>query len=169
MDLTPEVFTSDYTGTPGQRTFYLQARTGDGIFTFGIEKAQVELLSEKLNEMLMTIDPADTIKGQQPVRDPALDFVEGPPLWRIGSMALAYDDNGDRIVVMVEEMVGETEELEEEPDAARFFLRRDQVRSFILHSLAVISEGRETCPLCGLPKEPGEHKCPASNGHHPAE
>ncbi|MFP5299016.1 MAG: DUF3090 family protein [Actinomycetota bacterium] len=171
MDITPLVFTSDYTGVPGERTFFLQARSDDGTHTFRIEKTQVELLAEKLNEMLITLDPNDTIKGQHPARDPALDFVEEPPLWRVGSMALAHDASGDRIVVMIAEVDSEEEDDDEdEADAnvARFFLRKDQVRSFVLHSLAVLGEGRETCPLCGLPKGPGEHRCPASNGHHAA-
>lgn len=169
MDITPEVFTADYTGEPGQRAFFLQARDETGSHTFVVEKAQVQLLGEKLTEMLMSLDPADTIKGQRPARDPALAFVEGPPLWRIGSMALAYDDTGDRIVIMVEEIVSEDAELDEEAPVARFFLRKDQVRAFVLHAMAVVGEGRETCPLCGLPKGPGEHRCPGSNGHHPAE
>jgi uncharacterized repeat protein (TIGR03847 family) len=49
----------------------------------------------------------------------------------------------------------------------QFHLRRDQVRAFILHALAVVAEGRPLCQLCGLPIDPEGHICPASNGHRP--
>ena len=54
---------------------------------------------------------------------------------------------------------------EEEEFELRFILRRDQVRTFSLHALAVVGEGRPLCQLCGLPMDPDGHNCPASNGH----
>jgi hypothetical protein len=44
-------------------------------------------------------------------------------------------------------------------------LRRDQVRTFVLHAQAIVDEGRPLCQLCGLPIDPSGHACPASNGH----
>jgi uncharacterized repeat protein (TIGR03847 family) len=56
-------------------------------------------------------------------------------------------------------------EMGEDDEGIRFLLRRDQVRAFVLHAVAIVDEGRPTCQLCGLPIDPEGHNCPASNGH----
>lgn len=170
MDVKPEVFTTDYVGRPGERAFYLQARWGETVLSFSLEKQQVSVLADKLRELLMIVDAKDTIGGATPARDPALKL-ETPvePEWRIGSMGLAYEDDEDRVVLLAEPAdLGEGpggETIESDEPALRFLLRRDQVRAFILHASAVVAEGRPTCQLCGLPMDPDGHNCPASNGH----
>ncbi len=174
MDMTPEIFTADYTGGPGERTFFVQARGSSGTLSYLVEKQQVVVLGEKLRDLLMLVDTVDPVLEATPARDPALRL-ETPiePEWRIGTIGLAYEEDQDLVVVQVQP-VEPDEDSGAEPDpvleaaqsGARFLLRRDQVRSFVLHALAVASEGRDTCPLCGLPMDPGGHRCPASNGHH---
>ena len=165
LELTPEIFTADYIGEPGKRAFFLQARSGESVHSFLIEKQQVELLAQRLRDVLLMIDRDDTIKSATSIRDPALELADPDPGWRVGDMGLAYDEETEQVVVLLQEV--QTEE-EEDPDAeaVRILLRRDQARAFILHALAVVSEGRPVCQLCGLPMDPGGHKCPASNGHH---
>ena len=166
-EMTPDVFTTGYTGTPGHRAFYIQARTESDTLTFALEKAQVSVLAEKLGELLILIDREDTISGASPVRDPALESEVTEPEWRVGTIGLAYDEGTDVISLLIEPSTAE-DETEEDSDTVRFLLRRDQVRSFILHAMAVVAEGRPLCQLCGLPMDPEGHACPASNGHHPA-
>lgn len=168
FDVTPDVFTADFTGEPGARTFYLQARGSSGVHSFLLEKQQVVILAEKLQEMLLMIDENDTIKSAAPQRDPALALAEPvEPEWRIGTIGLLYDEGRDVVVLVLQE-VGEDDEEEADDDSGyRFFLRRDQIRSLILHALAAVGEGRPLCQLCGLPMDPGGHVCPASNGHRP--
>jgi uncharacterized repeat protein (TIGR03847 family) len=134
--------------------------------TYAVEKAQVSVLAEKLGELLLMVDREDTISGAQPVRDPALESEVTEPLWRVGAIGLAYDEDVDLVSLFIESS-GSEEGSDEETDAVRFLLRRDQVRSFILHAMAVVAEGRPLCQLCGLPMDPEGHSCPASNGHHP--
>jgi uncharacterized repeat protein (TIGR03847 family) len=174
VDFTPEIFTADYVGEPGHRTFFLQGRGDEGASTLLIEKQQVALLAEKLAELLVMIDESDTVRSTPSQRDPALAIGEPTdPEWRVGAMGLAYDETDDRVVVLVqpvEDDDGEesaTEEPVEEQEGIRFLLRRDQARAFVLHALAVIDEGRPLCMLCGLPMDPTGHACPASNGHRP--
>lgn len=169
IEITPEVFTADYVGEPGQRAFYLQARSPHGNYSFALEKQQVALLAEKLRELLLLVDPEDTVKGTTAVRDPALSL-ESPiePEWRVGTMGLAYEEAEDRVVVLAQpvEAPGDEEEFADEDDEGiRILLRRDQARAFVLHASAVVDEGRPTCQLCGLPMDPSGHACPASNGH----
>lgn len=170
---SPDVFTTDYIGEPGARTFFLQTQV-DGVPTsFLVEKQQVAVLAERLREVLLMIDSDDTIKSAVTSRDPGLTPLEPvEPEWRVGNMALAYDEGDDVIVILLEEIrpEGETEagpEEDTDTGAARILLRRDQARSFLLHAIAVVDEGRPICQLCGLPMDPAGHKCPASNGHHP--
>lgn len=164
---TPELFTADYVGEPGRRTFFLQVRDDSGTTSFLVEKLQVAALAERLREMLVLIDQEDTIRSAIPARDPGLTLEEPvEPSWRVGTIGLAYEEGSDQIVIAMEELVAEEAPEEPAPASATFLLRRDQVRAFVLHSVAVVDEGREVCQLCGLPMDPAGHQCPASNGHH---
>ena len=171
--IAPDVFTADYVGTPGERTFYLQSRSDEGAHTYLVEKQQVAVLAEKLREILIVLDQNDTIRAAVPARDPAL-AMSGPPepRWRVGTIGLGYDEDADRIVLLLQEITAEDESgegeepaPEEEVASVRLSLRRDQARAFVLHAVAVVGEGRPTCQLCGLPMDPAGHICPASNGH----
>jgi uncharacterized repeat protein (TIGR03847 family) len=170
-EMTPDIFTADYVGRPGQRSFYLQARGAFGTRSFEVEKAQVAALADKLREILVTVDPEDTVMRAEAGRDPALQL-ESPVEsdYRVGTLGLAYEDVTDRIVVLMQPVGAEDEVTPiERGGGQRLNLRRDQVRAFVLHASAIVSEGRPICQLCGLPKDPDGHLCPASNGHHPAD
>ncbi|MEA2460953.1 MAG: hypothetical protein QOH90_1130 [Actinomycetota bacterium] len=171
IEVTPEIFVADYVGQPGHRVFFLQATSSGETFTFGLEKQQVQLLAEKLSELLLMIDSEDTITGTEPQRDPALAVAQPvEPAWRVGTIALAYEEHEDQVVVVVEPLQPQEEQETVENDetpGVRFLLRRDQVRAFILHAVAAAEEGRPLCQLCGLPMDPEGHACPASNGHRP--
>lgn len=170
--LSPDVFTADYVGRPGGRTFYLQVRGPEGAFSYVLEKQQLALLAEKLQEILLAIDHADTVRGASPQRDPAL-ALEEPVLeeWRVGAIGLGFDETNDRVIVLLRPVTDTdpNDDLEDDDAGDRFSVRRDQVRGFVLHVAAVVAEGRPTCPLCGLPIDSDGHRCPAVNGHHPAE
>lgn len=172
IDMVPEVFTVDYVGEPGARAFYLQARSVAETHTFLLEKEQVAALADKLRELLVLVDQEDTIRSATAGRDPALNLEDPQEVqWRIGTIGLAYDETDDRVVVLMQpvEEAGEEPGDIQEPDleraAVRLALRRDQVRAFVLHALAVVGEGRPICRLCHLPMDPSGHRCPAANGH----
>lgn len=160
MDIAPDVFTADYEGEPGQRAFYVQARSAEGNVTFGIEKAQVAALAEKLQEILLLVDQEDDVRGGTPARDPSLALEPEQPGGRVGTIGLAYEEDEDRVVVLLH-----TGEDDDEESLVRLTLRREQVRAFVLHATAIVAEGRPLCQLCGLPMDPEGHACPASNGH----
>jgi uncharacterized repeat protein (TIGR03847 family) len=165
----PDIFTADYVGEPGHRSFYLQARGAEGLLSFPIEKQQVVVLAEKLRELLLLVDGDDTVTSASAGRDPALAFTE--PVsdeTQVGTIGLAYEEDSDQVVVLLQPLPEESDEVEAELDEAsgvHLELRRDQVRAFVLHALAVVNEGRAICQLCGLPMDPAGHRCPASNGH----
>lgn len=160
FDISPDVFTADYEGEPGQRAFYLQARSTSGNVTLAIEKAQVAALAEKLQEILLLVDQEDDVRAGTPARDPDLALEPEEPGGRVGTIGLAYEEDDDRVVVLLH-----TGEDDDEESLVRLTLRREQVRAFVLHAVAVVAEGRPLCQLCGLPMDPDGHPCPASNGH----
>ena len=167
--MIPDIFTADYVGEPGSRSFYLQARGAEGLLSFPIEKQQVVVLAEKLRELLLLVDGDDTVTSAAAGRDPALAFTE--PMsdeTQVGTIGLAYEEDADRVVVLLQPMSEENDDEEVEVDETsgiHLELRRDQVRAFVLHAIAVVNEGRAICQLCGLPMDPAGHRCPASNGH----
>lgn len=169
MDISPETFTADYTGEPGERTFFIQAKAAVAR-TFLAEKQQVELLAERLREMLLLLDDSDAVSTATPGRNPSFSL-EAPiePEWRIGTIAIGYVEEDDRVVVSFApaEEGDPPEDPEDVEFDSRFYLSKDQVRAFVLHALAVVAEGRPLCQLCGLPMDPSGHNCPASNGHRP--
>ncbi len=177
MDIAPKIFTADYTGQPGDRTFFLQSRSEGATLSYLLEKQQVAVLAEKMREVLILVDPEDPVAAATPERDPQM-ALSAPiePEWRVGTIGLAYAEDADRIVLSMHPIEDRDEQEVEQPTvpepedfAVRFVISREQTRSFVLHALAVVSEGRPTCQLCGLPMDPSGHKCPASNGHRLSE
>ena len=180
MDLGPvDRITADAVGEPGHRTFYLQARNGDRLVTFLVEKQQVQLLAASILEILARVG-----KETGPGPDEDAMGLEAPiePLWRAGRMAIGYEEELDLLMLeLVEQVPEELEEDEEEtdeesppdpdaPEPARVVLHatREQMLSLSRHGAVVCAAGRPLCQLCGNPMDPEGHWCPAMNGHQRA-
>ena len=153
--------TAEAVGEPGERTFYVQAQSGPLIVTLLAEKEQVRLLAEALLQLLGTLPETD----EGPVPDAEALSLEGPlePEWRVGEMAIEYEDSTGTVEIMITEV-----ESEEETDVgarARFVVSRAQARAMAMHALEVVAGGRPRCQFCGYPLEPEGHICPAMNGH----
>ena len=91
-------------GVPGQRTFYLQVRTGKQIVSIALEKQQSAQLAEKIDEIL---DQLITIDGN-PFHVPAstpIELVDNDDLepveeqFRTGVMSLGWDPATAQIVI----------------------------------------------------------------------
>ena len=176
----PERFVAGAIGQPGERTFYLQATSSGRVTSVALEKFQVSLLAERLDELLDEIlrqtgggagVPAATPAGLRD--DDPLDL----PLtedFRAGQIALAWDSDGDRVVIEAQE---ETEEsiqpLAEDipvdgPAVLRVRITPAAARAFAERALQLVASGRPPCPLCGLPLDASGHVCPRQNGHRSA-
>jgi len=65
-----ERFVAGTVGQPGERTFFIQARTGSKLISVSLEKTQVQALSERLTYMIREIKQSDpTIVIQKLARD----------------------------------------------------------------------------------------------------
>ncbi len=183
----PERFVAGTVGEPGDRTFFLQARGGGRVVSVALEKVQVTLLADKLEELLAEAVRrfgADIPAGPEPL--PTDNEPLETPLdeeFRVGTLGLAWDSE-DNTVLIEAVAAGEAtpelpgaEEPDEEADAAaelddpdldllRVRLGPRETRAFIERARRVVSAGRPPCPLCGLPLDPEGHLCPRQNGYH---
>jgi uncharacterized repeat protein (TIGR03847 family) len=167
FELHPERFVAGTVGRPGERVFYLQASDGDHVVTLRLEKQQVAALAEYLAGILADLPTADEVEVDASLAEPVVEE------WVVGSLAVAYEESDDRVLIVAEELVLEQDESVEpdelsvdSPATARFHLTRGQVASFVRHSVELVLAGRPPCPLCGHPLDPDGHVCPKSNGHH---
>lgn len=169
---SPEVLTAGTVGPPGQRVFYLQVKDAPLVVTLRCEKQQVAALAEYLGGLLEDLEPAPVAVG--PAELELAEPVE--PLWTVGTIGVAYDEPGDRIVIVLEELT----ELEEDPDlepddpldplagstasaSVRLRLTRGQASAFVRHGRELVAAGRPPCRFCGLPLDPEGHACPRMN------
>jgi len=175
----PERFVAGTVGEPGQRTFFLQARSGARVTSVALEKQQVAVLATRIDELLdevMDSGGESTVPAVAP-----LDLEDGDPLeqpiveeFRAGTMTLSWDASDERIVVEVfpftEEAVAapdQPEEEIEEPEPEELFVVRmppGLARAFSKRAQAVVAAGRQPCPFCGNPLDPEGHLCPRANG-----
>ncbi len=178
----PERFVAGTVGPPGERTFFLQARGGGRLVSVVLEKVQVALLAEKLEELLAEAQRRFGVSVPEVAIGPSdLDPLDTPvdEEFRVGTLGLAYDV--DTATVVIEAIaVGEAEEAEAveavaeeaeeepDPDLDRLLVRLtpDAVRAFVDRARRVVAAGRPPCPLCGQPLDPNGHLCPRHNGYH---
>jgi uncharacterized repeat protein (TIGR03847 family) len=178
----PERFVAGTVGPPGQRTFFLQARTGARVTSVALEKQQVSVLAERIDELLDELlrsaggAGSSTIPAVSPVSLEDNDPLEQPIVeeFRAGTMTLSWDAEDERVVVEVfpftEQALGDPdnpEEEVEEPEPEEMLVVRlppGLARAFSKRAQAVVSAGREPCPFCGAPLDPTGHLCPRANG-----
>jgi uncharacterized repeat protein (TIGR03847 family) len=191
----PERFVAGTVGEPGDRTFFLQARGGGRVVSVALEKVQVSLLAEKLEELLTE---AARRFGVELPEAPAVIGNDNEPLdtpvdeeFRVGTLGLAFDVDTSTVVIEAieageadteadlgaeDDLGAEEEETlpaddeEDEPDddldRLRVRLTPEATRAFIDRARRVVAAGRPPCPLCGQPLDPAGHLCPRHNGYH---
>jgi uncharacterized repeat protein (TIGR03847 family) len=190
----PERFVAGTVGEPGDRTFFLQARGGGRVISVALEKVQVSLLAEKLEELLTE---ASRRFGVDLPEVPQLVDNDNAPLetpvdeeFRVGTLGLAFDVDTTTVVIeAIEAGDGEAEvglgsgddsdpddiaddddddddEPDDDLDRLRVRLTPEATRAFIDRAKRVVAAGRPPCPLCGQPLDPAGHLCPRHNGYH---
>jgi uncharacterized repeat protein (TIGR03847 family) len=156
FDITePDHLTTGTIGPPGQRVFYLQARSGGQVVTLRLEKTQVAALVAYLSTLLADLPPPENLPSDMDLIEPVVAE------WVVGSLGVSYEEDIDRVILVAEELVEEGEE----GGRARIVATREQVAALSLHGAAVVEAGRPPCPLCGQPLDPEGHMCVRLNGH----
>lgn len=167
-------FTVGTIGIPGERTFFLQFRSESSLISTSLEKSQVAALSERLNFMLReirSIHPLSPkpvlVRDSLPLEVPVVDE------FRVGSIAIFYDESNQRIQVDLRELTSGDDDGSEEFDVQSFsdaqilrlFITPSQALVFHDRAELVIAAGRQPCPFCGLPINPEGHLCARANGY----
>src|SRR4051794_36975898 len=182
---SPDRFVAGTVGQPGERTFSLQATHGPRMVSVALEKVQVAALAEKLDELLDEVRRRQGADSTIPALVPP-DLEDVAPLgtpveeeFRVGTLALAWDDDDSVVIVEAQSMDTESVEAdaEEEPtagaadggefsgDLLRVRIQPASARAFVKRAMRVVAAGRPPCPLCGNPLDPEGHICPRQNGH----
>ena len=175
----PDRFVAGTVGEPGSRTFFLQARSGTRVTSVALEKAQVAVLAERVDELLDEVVRVSGGTAAVPAVAP-VDAEDNDPLdapieeeFRVGAMSLAwYPDAGRVVVECFAEGVSvdeddDDEENEEELEGAvlRVSMTGAVARAFTKRALAVVAAGRPPCPFCNGPLDASGHICPRANGY----
>jgi uncharacterized repeat protein (TIGR03847 family) len=177
-------------GQPGEREFFLQARTESAQLTVLVEKEQVALLSTEAVAFLDRIaedypeDPpavTEPVVRQAGLREPTV------PLFRARLIGLGFDPERQLVLIELRERSSEDEddeassdtgsefaaadadtlvdptEDEQEGYVARIYATRPQVRAMAAKGAEAVAAGRPLCPLCDMPMDPSGHRCPRWN------
>ncbi len=170
----PQRFVVGTVGQPGERTFYLQASDDGRVISVALEKAQVAVLVDRLDQLLeeMTSQPGfelpnEIVPDSEPLENPIDEE------FRVAAMGLAYDTDAGLIVIEAQapaesaEVAESTllEDTEDGPDALRVRLAHRAAAEFVERARRVIGAGRPPCPLCNQPLDQQGHVCPRSNGY----
>ena len=162
-------------GEPGQRAFYIQARTEAAQLTVLVEKEQVALLAR---EAVAFLDSIADDYPELPVALPdAVAQLREPtvPLFRARLIGLGFDPERELVLIELRERAADDEA---EGDAARrppnvvddddgyvarIYATRAQVRALAARGEVAVAGGRPPCPLCEMPMDPAGHVCPRWN------
>jgi len=170
----PRRFVVGTVGQPGERTFFLQAADGGRIVSVALEKAQVSVLAERIEQLLAEmalragVEVAAAVEADtEPLESPIDEE------FRVAAMGLAYDSEANLIVIEAQAPAESAEEAEatlledteDGPDALRVRLAHPAAAAFVERARRVVEAGRPPCPLCNQPLDPRGHICPRSNGY----
>jgi uncharacterized repeat protein (TIGR03847 family) len=170
----PRRFVVGTVGLPGERVFFLQASDGARVVSVALEKTQVTVLAERIEQLL------DEVSARDGFRLPDQIVADTEPLdtpideeFRVAAMGLAYDTDTNLIVIEAQAPAESSEEAEatlledtdEGPDALRVRIAHQAAAEFVERARRVVEAGRPPCPLCNQPLDPQGHVCPRSNGY----
>ncbi|MFC4587200.1 DUF3090 domain-containing protein [Sphaerisporangium corydalis] len=173
----PDRFVAGAVGQPGSRAFFLQARGQGRVTTVGLEKFQVAVLADRLDELLDEVLRRSGGTAPVPAMAP-VELADQAPLdlpldedFRVGTMALAWDPDTSQVVIEAQEAGEDDEEPPEvdpdRPESAvlRVHISAAAARAFTQRALEIVAAGRPPCPLCGQPLDAEGHICVRLNGH----
>jgi uncharacterized repeat protein (TIGR03847 family) len=152
-------------GEPGQRAFYLQARTDTTQLTVLVEKEQVHELAKEAAAFLDRLAdeypevPVLLVPGEAELREPTV------PLFRARLIGLGFDPERELMLIELRERAEEDDVDDDlaEGQVARIDATRAQVRAMVARGLDAVAGGRPPCPLCEMPMDPAGHRCPRWN------
>jgi uncharacterized repeat protein (TIGR03847 family) len=169
-----ERFVVGTVGIPGERTFFIQARTGSRLVSVSLEKAQVAAIADRVLQILREIRVSEPLTlfervayDDQPLESPideefrvgviGLAYVSDRRLIEIDLQAIMDSDNADDELLEIDTT--------SDQDILRILMTLGYAESFAKRANTVVAAGRAPCPFCGGPIDPNGHLCPRANGY----
>lgn len=158
-------------GEPGERQFFIQVKSSNGLNSVTMEKTQVIALTERFEELIRELRrgklataanlSAATVADDLPMELPIdEDF-------QVGVISITWEK--DLVFVNIQAISQDEDlildDLDSGPDLIIATLRIDQVKGFCERAKSIVNAGRPACPFCGLPIDPLGHLCPRANGY----
>src|ERR1700727_3103134 len=162
----PERFVAGAVGQPGERIFYLQATASGRVTSVVLEKFQVSLLAERIDELLDEVLRRTGDSTEIPQTAP-------PGLRDDGPLDLPLTTGARVVAEPQQESDPPVEPLSDDipvdgPGVLRVRISPSAARAFAQRALSLVAAGRPPCPLCGLPLDANGHVCPRQNRHRGA-
>lgn len=158
-------------GEPGQREFFMQVKSENGVNTVGIDKGQVIALTERFEELIRELRRGK-LANPEDLTEPAAQDDEPLELpieadFTVGIISITWEN--DYVVVNMQATSQDDELLIDDidlgPDLIIASLKISQIRGFCDRANRVVNAGRPACPFCALPVDPLGHLCPRANGY----
>jgi uncharacterized repeat protein (TIGR03847 family) len=160
----PERCVAGTIGEPGEREFFIQARSKGRVCSVAIEKAQVQAIAQRL-ELIVA-----EVRKSQPLISITSEPQDDAPLetpvdeeFQVGAISLAWNEQTQLIVFELYEL--EDDEQDNEGQVLEISFSLGMAVAFAQRSKALVNAGRLPCPFCSIPIDPRGHLCPRANGY----
>lgn len=160
----PERCVAGTIGEPGERAFFIQARSKSRVCSVAIEKAQVQAIAQRL-ELIVA-----EVRKSQPLISITSEPQDDAPLetpvdeeFQVGAISLAWNEETQLIVFELYEL--EDDEQDNEGQVLEISFSLGMAVAFAQRSKALVNAGRLPCPFCSIPIDPRGHLCPRANGY----
>ena len=158
-------------GEPGERQFFIQVKSSDGLNSVTLEKTQVIALTERFEELIRELRrgklaTAADLSAAAVVDDLPMELPIDED-FQVGVISITWEK--DLVFVNIQAISQDEDlildDLDSGPDLIIATLRIDQVKGFCERAKSIVNAGRPACPFCGLPIDPLGHLCPRANGY----
>jgi uncharacterized repeat protein (TIGR03847 family) len=151
-------------GEPGERAFFIQARSKGRVISVALEKAQVQAIANRLELIVAEVKKSNPLISVEsfPQDDAPLETPVDEE-FQVGAISLAWNELDQLLSFELYEL--EDYEQDEEGQVLEINFSLGMAITFAQRSKALVSAGRLPCPFCGIPIDPRGHLCPRANGY----
>jgi len=158
-------------GQPGEREFFLQVKSIEGINTIAVEKEQVRVLALQMENLITELRRSSLIDKNSASVAARID---NDPLelpidadFQLGVASIAWKNQAIEITLQAissDDLIL-LDDLDDGPDLVIAKLSIEIAKGFCQRADDLVKKGRSACPFCGLPINISGHLCPRANGY----
>jgi uncharacterized repeat protein (TIGR03847 family) len=151
-------------GEPGERAFFIQARSNARVISVALEKAQVQAIGNRIELVIAEVRKSNPLLSVAtlPTDDAPLETPVDEE-FQVGAISLAWSELEQLITFELYEL--EDDQQDEEGQVLEINFSVGMALAFAQRSKALVNAGRLPCPFCGIPIDPRGHLCPRANGY----